>query len=154
MFFVFSILTKREISILLNIARLITIILFLTLVFFSSLVNASPLSEEVSQIDYGEQPSEVQKKVRDHFELTLKDPASADYKFGDLYKGWCKGPFYSKQKIAWSGWALNVMVNAKNSYGGYTGYEAYTVTFRGDSISAHVSGADFGVYSQICQKTY
>jgi hypothetical protein len=75
--------------------------------------------------DFGRAPTEnAESDIERAMETMLKDPESAKYRFGMLYKaksfkGLIRGGGYNY------GWGMDFMVNAKNSFGGYTGFEAW-----------------------------
>lgn len=108
------------------------------LLIFCGCAGTPPTIDEFTKADYGEKPdkSTYELKVKTYFEGCLKDPESAKYKFEKPIKGWygktlsnLAGP----RKIDY-GWIVLVRVNAKNSYGGYTGYKSYNCLFRGKEL--------------------
>lgn len=78
-------------------------------------------------------PQGYQQSVPLYFETRLKDPDSAKYQYGTPAKAYANNGLAYGGKVAWSGYALPVAVNAKNSYGGYTGYKPYVILFNGDT---------------------
>ena len=94
--------------------------------------------------DFGVIP-EVGDDVKAYFAMFLKDPASAQFRKGHLGKAYCNKGIAWGGDVVWYGYAANIYVNAKNSYGGYTGFKPYTVIWNRDgSINKHISGDDFG----------
>src|SRR5690606_37667261 len=89
-------------------------------------------------------PADTERMVRAWGEVNLKDPDSARYTFGPLKKG-----YYRPNQIPGSlptgkahfAWEQLVVINAKNSYGGYTGQQAYTFYFR-DGRMVHYIDVD------------
>lgn len=81
----------------------------------------------------GEQPTleYVQRAVLAYFKLALKDPDSAKYEWGSIELGTWKGAL---ERFGTPGWIATVHVNAKNSYGGYTGFTPFKFVFRSGSI--------------------
>ena len=73
----------------------------------------------------------VQYAATAYFEQTLKDPYSAHYAFGPITEGTFKGAF---ERNGSPGWIADVSVNARNSYGGYTGMTPYKFVFRSGVI--------------------
>lgn len=61
-------------------------------------------------------------------QFSLKDPDSAKYQWGQLRRSWIRESlgFDSTFKF---GYFLDVDVNAKNSFGGYTGYKPFRFMF-------------------------
>lgn len=66
--------------------------------------------------------------ARAALELSLKDAESARYKWGEMRKAH-RGDF----STGVYGWALVVLVNAKNSFGAYTGYQSHYIFIEADS---------------------
>jgi hypothetical protein len=72
-------------------------------------------------------------------EILLKDPVSAQYRFSEPRKGllkpWSGGKFY--------GYLVLTAINAKNSYGGYTGFKnAMFVIRNGQVVQYSIDGPD------------
>lgn len=85
--------------------------------------------------DYGPYPSKYKENIKAYFSAILKDPYSAKYRFGKPYKG------YTRQRptidgsggqVKAYGYIVELGVNSKNSYGGYTGEESYRFLIRKD----------------------
>ena len=66
-----------------------------------------------------------------YFNGSLKDPESATYRWAPCKKTVDIGPLFSPD-IA--GYAIYMMVNAKNSYGGYTGEKGYNVVLKNGTV--------------------
>lgn len=80
--------------------------------------------------DYGPEPVNYEDQVKAFFESRLKDPYSAHYRFGGrAVKGYCNQGLAYGGNIAWFGWAVPVQINAKNSFGAYTGFSTHWVFF-------------------------
>ena len=92
---------------------------------------APPTRQEIDSADYGEQISQAdaEAKAKEVFARTLKDPYTAQISFGQLYKGYTLTAPLQGRKASY-GYMLDVMVNAKNSYGGYVGAKPYRFMFR------------------------
>ncbi len=98
-----------------------------------------PSAEDVKDQDHGPVPVAYESKVKDALELSLKDPRSAEFKFLAPYKSFLhrQGILVDKsQRGTVYGWSVPVLVNAKNSYGGFTGFERYTFVFRDGQLIA------------------
>ena len=106
---------------------------------------ASVLHAQVAaDYDFGPPPADPIEAAKLLMPEVLKDPASATYQFSNTFKGRCKrGRLGGAQ---WIGWAANVSINAKNSFGGYTGYQPYTILFSGGIAVRAIEGANFGAY--------
>lgn len=87
--------------------------------------------------DFGPPPVGYEEAVKARFQYALKDPNSAMYRIGTPYTAYSNTGLAGGGGIAWSGYAVNVQINAKNSYGGYTGYQPYRVLFSGDRAWYH-----------------
>lgn len=85
---------------------------------------SSPSKNELSNANYGELPNDYQNSIKSSVGSRLKDPYSAIYEFGTPYKGWCQSGFTTL-----FGWIVPFSLNAKNSYGGYTGISPNAVMF-------------------------
>lgn len=80
-----------------------------------------PTEKELASIDYGPYPMDHKKVIERHLDMVLKDPGSKQIE-------WLKGPspMYNKAGPMFgggikAGYAVCAFVNARNSYGGYTG---------------------------------
>lgn len=105
-----------------------------------------PTALELSSADYGESPTDYQSSIKGYMASTLKDPESARYEFGSQpVKAW-----HGRGGVRYYGYAVCASVNAKNSYGGYTGPKKSYFFLRGtDVIDAYHSGESGGVMEQI-----
>lgn len=90
---------------------------------FDSMINLEKLS-------YGEKQKNYTTLIKKYFESTLKDPDSA--KFYNFSKP--KKEFIFNNKQPMGGYSVCVEVNAKNSYGGYTGKQLHWLFFKDDQI--------------------
>jgi hypothetical protein len=73
--------------------------------------------------------------VKAYFEEILKDPESARYKFDTPERAYRRAGWANRGRVAWQGYVIPVNVNAKNSYGGYTGYKRYFALMRDGRLS-------------------
>lgn len=75
-----------------------------------------PSQQEIESADYGPYPSDYENIIKQHMSNRLKDPYSAQYQFlGSPRSGWNS---FGGMKF---GYGVCAYINAKNSYGGYTG---------------------------------
>lgn len=89
--------------------------------------------------DYGPTPTNAQAVIQSYFAQILKDPESVRYTgWTEPTKGYVRGPMYKGYPLTY-GWLVGVNVNAKNSYGGYTGFKKYTFLMRGDLIAEQIA---------------
>ena len=114
--------------------------------FTASAVSAGPIKRVISVGELGPQPRDILAGVKAIGQTYLKDPDSAQYEIGSVLPGYCKKGLFQGKGVAWQGWAVNVLINAKNSYGGYTGFEPHTVLFVGDIATQIIEGYDFGAF--------
>lgn len=73
-------------------------------------------------------------------EVRLKDAESARYRFDNPVRAYGNSGLIHGGEVSWTGWAVRTLVNAKNSYGGYTGYKPHIFCFSGETIYRHVEG--------------
>lgn len=90
---------------------------------------ATPPFAPAPESAFGSPPRDPEAGARSYFDRILKDPVSARYQVGSPRKMEC----LIDQKV-WAGWAVDVLVNAKNSYGAYTGDEMHRLFFEGDTV--------------------
>lgn len=96
---------------------------------------SQPTPEQIQTADYGYSvyQGDAEKAVKDFFNVYLKDPESARYNFGYIYKGYMVGSAFEGRKLQ-AGYLLDVTVNAKNSFGGYVGAKPYKFLFHNDQL--------------------
>jgi len=94
-----------------------------------------PTEQELAEADYGRviSQAECESIAKKEIEMSLKDPNSAIYKFGKcVKKGVNSIPVLGMDKEY--GYYIPVMVNAKNSYGGYVGFEESHILIRDGKV--------------------
>lgn len=115
-------------------------------VFLTGCASQQPPSQaQISAANYGELPADYQEQIKNHFNATLKDPYSAKYEFLPAFKGYSQDGQWSPSggKVSF-GWVSPVLVNAKNSYGGYTGNQKYVFIFSGGVMYDVTMMSQFG----------
>ncbi|WP_262120388.1 hypothetical protein [Serratia ficaria] len=100
---------------------------------------SAPSTEELKNANYGEMPSNYQEIIKDNMSGRLKDPYSAQYTFKKPTKGWCKSGFST-----YYGWLVLTSINAKNSYGGYTGSQTYLYLINKNSARDYTASFQTG----------
>lgn len=116
--------------------------------FFAVVVSAlagcatPPTQQEISSADYGPEPSNYQAVIKDYMASALKDPESARYEF---YRKTTEKGFSGNPRTY--GWVTCFNVNAKNSYGGYTGMQKYFVLIRHNVVVTALSGDGRGGFA-------
>ena len=95
----------------------------------------APTQDELASADYGAYPSDYKDIVQNYMETRLKDPMSAQYSF------------LNSPRSAWNtfggkkfGYAVCARVNAKNSFGGYTGGKLNYFLIRNGSVILMIGG--------------
>jgi len=96
---------------------------------------SGPTPQEIESADYGASvyQADAERAVKAFFTNRLKDPESARYSFGSVSRGYMVGSRVQGRKFE-AGYLLDVSVNAKNSYGGYTGAKPYKILLNNDRI--------------------
>lgn len=88
-------------------------------------------TETVAGANYGSQitQEEAQAQARAFMKTYLKDPMSAQYDWDTLKPAWIHMvPTAFNPRVY--GYALEALVNAKNSYGGYAGFTPFRFFYR------------------------
>jgi hypothetical protein len=85
-----------------------------------------------------QRPKNPEKLAQAYFEQVLKDPDSAKFKFGSMFLLACNGKGMPEFQQVPQGpyWAQKVLVNAKNSFGGYVGYTEYVLIYGDKKVLA------------------
>ena len=118
------------------------LILVMVLAMFAAGCAKAPTPEEFAKANYGSYPGDYQEVIKRYMNAILKDPSSARY---DFYKGPSRA--WNRHSILIGGdgsikfgYAVCVGVNAKNSFGGYTGMKRHYLMLRNGSVITHVGG--------------
>lgn len=92
--------------------------------------SAPTVSEQVAA-DYGMaiDQDKAEEMAQSYIAARLKDPMSAVYAWELVAKGFSSAAPIAGRKLTY-GYLLNGTVNAKNSFGGYTGSTSYQFLFR------------------------
>ncbi|MCK9540191.1 hypothetical protein [Dokdonella sp.] len=88
-----------------------------------------------SDVTIGSPPQNPEAAVREHMEDVLRDPDSAKYKIESVIKAYAHEPLSHGGKFAWAGHRIDFSVNAKNGYGGYTGFKHYIGLYSDGRVS-------------------
>lgn len=96
---------------------------------------SGPTQDQIAGANYGSPPdqSKIEQVAKSFFTMHLKDAGSAQYQFAPSYKGWVSTNRLEGSKF-FAGYILDVLVNAKNSYGGYTGWQKYQFVFNDGNL--------------------
>lgn len=120
-----------------------TILSLLSVMLFVGSCCVVPKQADLEAAYYGAPPDQdfAERLAKIAVGVRLKDPDSATYRFDSLYAGYTQSsevvigdcePIY--------GYILNTYVNAKNSFGGYTGYKLYVFVFRDNKVVGMCAG--------------
>jgi hypothetical protein len=111
-----------------------TITPLIAVVFFSSCATA-PSPEQITAVGYGEPLTiDWQGAVKNWFFSDLKDPVSAQYIFPRQPKpGYAHKPPIEGGGLM-VGYQVLALVNGKNGYGAYIGFQPYLFIFRDNQI--------------------
>jgi hypothetical protein len=119
--------------------------IILTLVVFCggcSSVPPAELEKQAAAIGYGAPlPADWQATVKAYVGAMLKDPDSATYRFGEPRPGWVAKPPISGGGLDATGYIVAVEVNAKNGYGGYTGFTEMQFLIHDGRVIRHAKRA-------------
>lgn len=88
--------------------------------------------EQVATADYGSYPTNYENIVKQHFEIRLIDPTSVIYRGMTTPKKW----YYDGLGLVPTrfGYVVCVSMNAKNSFGGYTGFTNHALLIRNGKV--------------------
>lgn len=108
---------------------------------FASSAKDKPVAETVdtANADYGPRPENYEELVKTWAEQNLKDPESARY--NRISKP--RKEFMIASLKPFFGWSVCADINAKNSYGGYTGAQTYWFLIRDGKIERSQSTSGF-----------
>lgn len=97
--------------------------------------TGSPTAEELVAADYGAPISQQDAEALANAWLDghLKDPLSAQKRWKPMYTGWFREAPIHGGALRF-GYRLDGEINAKNSFGGYTGFKPYNFMFHNGSI--------------------
>lgn len=116
-------------------------------VAFVSACSTAPTGEQVAQADYGFYPENYEVIVRNYYNKTLKDPESVKYQgITSPQKYWVSKRFQDTSY----GYLVCVTLNAKNSYGGYVGYNTDGILIKNGSIIQVFPKGMWGIETRVC----
>ena len=108
-------------------------ILLVCLSIFLAACATQPTKEEALNADYGAMPTTADfvSTVESEIRRRMKDPDSAKFQYPfHAQKGWYQPPFGKR----YFGWWTCGLVNAKNSFGGYTGFGYFLAVYNGGRV--------------------
>jgi hypothetical protein len=104
----------------------------------------------VADADYGGAVSQedAQARAASFMKTYLKDPFSAQYDWTSVKRAWIHmQPTAFKPRIY--GYALEGLINSKNSYGGYVGFTPFRFFFRNGALIQVAEFQDGRIWWQI-----
>lgn len=127
------------------------IFLLLSVALLSACAEA-PVSSPPTTQDFGPYPEGYEAAVKAFMDKQLKDPVSATYTFIGQPKQISLG-----DSTRYYGWGVCADVNAKNSYGGYTGARRTFFFLRNGEVDQYTSssgtgGFNDGVVEGLCNR--
>ncbi|MBC8549812.1 MAG: hypothetical protein ISR69_13455 [Gammaproteobacteria bacterium] len=95
-----------------------------------------PTNQFVSSRYYGPQPEDTEVVAKKHFYYALIDGESAVYQVNPrAIKIYSYNPFGpEKLNLAKYGWLIDGKLNAKNKFGGYTGWKDFYLIYRNGEV--------------------
>jgi hypothetical protein len=114
----------------------------LSFVGFIGCASSAKVDSDAAQLGYGEPlTANYQDIIKAFMEVRLKDSSSAIYKFTkEPYKAIISKSRIQGRGIDANGWLVTVLINAKNSYGGYSGFDQYEFMLRDNRVIRYRSG--------------
>lgn len=104
--------------------RLQALMLGTVALFAGCATPANPTAAEA-----GPRPPDPRRVVQEYLRAQLKDPYSAQVEMRGMAPAQASGAMFGPRVI---GWGICADVNAKNAYGGYTGFKPVVVVWRAD----------------------
>jgi len=98
-------------------------------------INRDKLLSTATETDYGPPPPENHQDIAAQvIRQQLKDPDSAQFQFGGIARDAIQtGPMSPTAMLVWR---TSALVNAKNSYGGYTGFQPWHLAWKNGRVIA------------------
>jgi len=105
------------------------------LLVFAAACQSAPTREQLASADYGTPiaQDEAEARATAWLQSVLKDPDSLRASWGRVEPGWQRDGLFGGILY---GYRLTGDINARNSFGGYTGSKGYIFMFR-DGILVH-----------------
>lgn len=126
--------------------RFIYGVVMMCAILFLTSCATMPTQQELASADYGRYPDNYEQTIKTYLEPILKDPSSAQYRY-------LKGPEKKWTRIVTQsnyGYRVCYMINAKNSFGGFTGYKTHYFLIRDGVVVQHVyeSGEKYDIMGE------
>lgn len=112
----------------------------------------APTTMEVNNADYGTYPTNYEEVIKAYLGNVLKDPYSAKVEF---VKGPSTGWYAQFNGSKFFGYRVCAEINAKNSYGAYSGKNTHYFMINNERVILHFGGGDEQVQaSSGCYKNW
>ncbi|MDB4450642.1 hypothetical protein N9109_00795 [bacterium] len=108
-----------------------------TLALASCVSSTPPTQYQIDNTEIGPAPTKERAiaLAEQYLDNSLKDPLSKQVTYGEFGRGWYRPGLYSGiPQGKYIAWYLEAFVNAKNSYGGYTGAKRHAFYFKNDKL--------------------
>lgn len=106
---------------------------FSAVALFTGCQGTLGVAKDAATNDYGKPPTDPMAAVKAWAVINLKDPYSADIRLvpnTGTQQGYLRSAPITGGKITLSGYLVECAINAKNSYGGFTGFKPYRFIVR------------------------
>jgi hypothetical protein len=126
----------------------------IVLIFVAGLLGCSAVFQKPSSYAESEWPVAAAKDaahaaIKEYFEQTLKDPESARYRFIGSARGYSNEALLGGGHVNWRGRIYYLQVNARNSYGGYTGGKPYMALLSGNQVVRVLDGHEHVLVNRV-----
>lgn len=123
-------------------ARAVTALL-LSLVLLAGCAASSSFARpsNMDAASWGDPPADYEERIRSHFDSFLKDGASARFRIQPPVRAYANQGLIHGGAVRWKGYLVRVDVNAKNSFGAYTGWKSYMVLLSLTGVWETIEGA-------------
>lgn len=106
----------------------------------------APTDAEAAAADYGPFPADFEQTIRRFNAARLKDPASAQYAAWSAPQTY----WFGTRDTSTYGYLVCVALNAKNSFGGYTGFQTDGYLLRGGVVVRFFQRGQYGASGRVC----
>lgn len=103
--------------------------------FLVGCAASPPTAEQLANADYGTPiaQADAEAKATAWLKTVLKDPESAQIDWGRVEQGWARHAPIDGGGLMF-GYRMDAQINARNGFGGYTGYKAYLFIFKNGEL--------------------
>ena len=119
------------------------IFIVITLLSLAGCVT-TPTADQLANADFGAHPDNYKEFVINFMRFRLKDPNSAKYEFKEPTQGYVNAAPIRGGGIIGFGYLISFVYNAKNSFGGYTGWQRGKILFNNGEVLWYELGINKG----------